>query len=360
MQLFCQNNDILLWYKMFKSILFFFLFFLYTTSSFAECAKPEMPSNKEWNDWLIKTSKEAIEHGINKDILDKEFLIQKPLQKIIMRDRCQPESTITFKEYIYYRLGKTRIYKGKKNKNKYEEELKEISLIYDIKPEIILSIWGLESFYGNNQGESKVISVLTTLTFDKRRSDFYKKQLFAALKMLQNNFIDSDKLVGSWAGAMGQVQFLPTTYLDSAVDFDKDGKKDIWNNEMDIFASIANYLTSLEKAPWDNNYSWGFEVNPPINIDSFYDTLKQENPKGCYAVRTMSKEKNLSEWSNLGFKIKNEFAIDDSNPMMKLVAPDGIDGRMFLVYRNYKSILYYNCSHYYALSVGLLSDKIME
>lgn len=346
---------------MFKNILFLLLFFLYPTIGFSECAKPEMPSENEWNEWLNKTSNEAIEYGINKSLLDKEFFIQKPLPKIIMRDRCQPESTITFKEYIYYRLGKTRIYKGKLNKNKYNELLEQISSTYKIQPEIILSIWGMESFYGTNQGKSKVISVLTTLSFDKRRSDFYKKQLFAALLMLQDNYISSDKLVGSWAGAMGQVQFLPTTFLESAVDFDKDGKKDIWGSEIDVFASIANYLTSLEKAPWDNNYSWGFEVEPPQNIDSLYDSLKQENPKGCYAVKTMSKEKPFYKWIELGFKFnENEIFIENANVMLKLVAPDGVKGRMFLVYRNYKSILYYNCSHYYALSIGLLSDKIYE
>ena len=176
--------------------------------------------------------------------------------------------------------------------------------------------------------------------------------------MLDKKFVLSDKLLGSWAGAMGQVQFLPTTYLESAVDFNNDGKKDIWNTELDVFASIANYLTSIDKAPWNSNNTWGFEVEPPENIDSIFETLKQKNPKGCYAVKTMSIEKSMYEWTKLGFTIKNKKMIGNSEDMLRLVTPDGINGRMFLVYRNYKTILYYNCSHYYALTVGLLSDSI--
>ena len=179
--------------------------------------------------------------------------------------------------------------------------------------------------------------------------------------MLDQKLITSDELVGSWAGAMGQVQFLPTTYLDSAVDFDKDGKKDIWNNELDAFASIANYLTSIDRSPWDNTTIWGREVLPPENIDLIYESLKQKNPKGCYAVKTMSVEKKLTEWNELGFrKIDGTNLPIYNNIKGRLVAPDGINGRMFIVYPNYKTILYYNCSHYYALTVGMLSDKIYE
>ena len=343
---------------MLRNVLIFIAFFLYPATSFSECIIPKMPTDEEWQNWLVLISNEAIENNISKEIVNQELLNQKPLEKIILRDRCQPESTISFKEYVYYRLDKTRIYKGKINYINYSSELNIISHKYDIQPKFILSIWGLESYYGMNQGKSNVISVLTTLTFDKRRSDFYKKQLFAALTMLDKKFVLSDKFLGSWAGAMGQVQFLPTTYLESAVDFNNDGKKDIWNTELDVFASIANYLTSIDKAPWNSNNTWGFEVEPPENIDSMFETLKQENPKGCYAVKTMSIEKSKDEWIELGFTIKNKKMIGNTEDMLRLVTPDGINGRMFLVYRNYKTILYYNCSHYYALTVGLLSDSI--
>ena len=139
---------------------------------------------------------------------------------------------------------------------------------------------------------------------------------------------------------------------------EKDGLIDIWNNYEDVFASIANYLTSIDKNPWNSNIRWGREVIPPKNINVIYNSLKQKNPKGCYAVKTMSVEKTLKEWSKLGFKKLDNSNISTNDIQAKLVAPDKLEGRMFLVYRNYKPILYYNCSHYYALTIGLLSDEI--
>jgi len=346
----------------FKKVIKYSIIFLFLSTSclFAECIKPKMPTNEEWNKWINKISKESLDNGISQKTIELELSNLKPLEKIIMRDRCQPESTITFKEYIYYRLDKTRIYKGKIKRDEFIDELNLVSNRYNIQKEFILSIWGLESYYGQNQGKSKIIPALTTLSFDKRRSDFYKKQLLASLKLIDLKIVDSQNLVGSWAGAMGQVQFLPTTFFESAVDFNNDGNIDIWKTEEDVFASIANYLTSLEKAPWNKKESWGIEIIPPKNIKQIYDSLKKTNPKGCYAVKTMSIEKKLSDWSKLGFKKIDYSKFINQDINARLVAPDGLDGRMFLVFNNYKSILYYNCSHYYALSIGLLSDELKQ
>ena len=319
-----------------------------------------MPSNQIWQEWLNKISAEAAKNGINQEIINQELSHLQPLEKIILRDRCQPESTITFQEYLYYRLDKTKIYVGKKKYNEFKDQLNIISNKFNIQQEFIIAIWGMESYYGSNQGSSKIIPALTTLSFDHRRSEFYKKQLLASLKMIQEKLVLSEDLVGSWAGAMGQVQFLPTTYLESAFDFDNDGKKDIWNNELDVFASIANYLTSIDKVPWNISSSWGMEVIPPDNIKNIYDSLKRKNPKGCYAVKSMSIEKSLSEWTKLGFKKIDNSNLPENGLNARLVAPDGLNGKMFIVYPNYKNILYYNCSHYYALTVGLLSDNIIS
>ena len=316
-----------------------------------------MPSEEKWSNWLIQVSEEAIEYGISNETIINELSEVKPLKKIILRDRCQPESTITFKEYIYYRIDKTRIYTGKIKKKQNKENLKIVENSFDVDSEIILAIWGLESFYGKNLGSYSIVPSLATLSFDHRRSEFYKKQLFAALKIIDQKLVSPELLIGSWAGAMGQVQFLPTTFLDSAIDFNKDGVTDIWYSEIDVLASIANYLSNIDKAPWTYKQGWGQEIRPPENIENLYDSLKKENPKGCYAVKTMSKEYSLDEWYNMGFKNIDGKKFNDGNIMARLVAPDGINGRMFLVYRNYKTILYYNCSHYYALSVGILSDN---
>ena len=192
-------------------------------SSLGDCVKPVMPTNVEWKEWLNLIMKEAYDYGITQKTIQNELSNLKPIEKIIMRDRCQPESTITFKEYAYYRLDKTRIYTGKLKKDEYFEDLEKVSYIFKIQKEFILSIWGLESYYGKNQGKTKIIPALNTLSFDKRRSEFYKKQLLAALKIIDDKIVQSDNLLGSWAGAMGQVQFLPTTFYEYALDFDKDG-----------------------------------------------------------------------------------------------------------------------------------------
>ena len=216
----------------------------------------------------------------------------------------------------------------------------------------------MESFYGRNQGKIDTITAVTTLAFDRRRSKFYRKQLFAALKILDDGLVSSGQLIGSWGGAVGMTQMIPTTFIESAYDWDGGGI-DIWNSFADAFASTANYLTSINKNPWSIDSTWGREVLPPKNIKIFYSSLEQENPKGCGAVKRRSIPKTLPEWSELGFKTINNTDLSKRADLeARLVAPDGIDGRMFLVYPNYKNILYYNCSSYYALSIGLLSDEI--
>ncbi len=324
----------------------------------SECKKPKMPSVKEWENWLKDVKIEALELGISKQTIDTSLKDIKPQSKIIMRDRCQPESTITLKEYLYYRLDKSRIISGKKMMKKYSKELNLVSNHFKIQPRFIVAILGLESFYGKNQGKANTVEAITTLAFDKRRSSFYRKQLFAVLKIIDDDLASLDKLRGSWGGAIGMAQMIPTTFIESGYDFDKDGYVDIWNNYLDVFASIANYLTSLDKNPWSDDTTWGREVLPPPNISKFYDSLKQKNPKGCGAVKSRSIPKTLFEWNSLGFKtIDGEILPKRDNLEARLIAPDGLEGRMFLVYQNYKNILYYNCSSYYAVSVGLLSDE---
>ena len=341
-------------------IIKFLIFFVFITFNIyaAECEKPKMPSDDEWNNWLTNIKKEALEKGINQKTILKHLNDVKPQSKIIMRDRCQPESTITLDEYLYYRVDKSRIVAGKNMLINHEEILNKIGNHFNIQPRFIIAILGMESFYGRNQGKVDTIKAVTTLAFDRRRSDFYKKQLFAALEILDKNLVPDGELKGSWGGAVGMTQMIPTTFLETAYDWDGNGI-DIWNSYADAFASTANYLTSLNNNPWFIDSTWGREVLPPTNIELIYKSFEQVNPKGCGAVKRRSKPMTLLEWSNLGFKKINgdPLPIRD-NLEARLIMPDGIDGRMFIVYPNYKNILYYNCSSYYAVSVGLLSDKI--
>ena len=344
-------------YLYFFILAIFLILFSFQLSA-ANCSKPIMPSNQEWQQWLSDIKLEALSLGISKKTIDKELKNIEPQKKIIMRDRCQPESTITLKEYLYYRVDKARIVAGKKMLNKYHKDLSLIGKHFGIQPRFIISVLGMESYYGKNQGKIRTIEAVTTLAYDKRRSSFYKKQLFAALHILDQNLVLSESLKGSWGGAIGMTQMIPTTFLESGYDWDGGGV-DIWNSFLDAFASIANYLTSINKNPWLIDSTWGREVKPPSNLYSFYNNLTQNNPKGCGAVKSRSIAKSLEEWSELGFKKIDGTSLPLRNDLeARLIAPDGIEGRLFLVYPNYKNILYYNCSSYYAISIGLLSDKI--
>ena len=323
-----------------------------------DCKKPQMPSDEEWNIWLDNIKLEAIQNGILQEIVFNSLENVRPQSKIIMRDRCQPESTITLDEYLFYRVDKARIISGKNMLKDHNALLEEISNYFKIQPRFIVAILGMESYYGKNQGKIDTIEAITTLAFDRRRSDFYKKQLFAALQIIERNLAPNSKLKGSWGGAIGMTQMIPTTFLETAYDWDGGGI-DIWNSYADAFASTANYLTSLDNNPWFDDSTWGREVAPPKNIDKIFESLKQKNPIGCGAVKSRTIAKKLSEWKDLGFTKINGDPLPMRNDLeARLIAPDGVGGRMFIVYPNYKNILYYNCSSYYAVSVGLLSDKI--
>ena len=324
----------------------------------SDCSKPTMPTLNEWQNWLKDVKVEALSRGITSKTIERELSGVLPQSKIIMRDRCQPESTITLKEYLYYRVDKARVVIGKNMLKEYQEDLSQIGKHFGIQPRFIVSILGMESYFGRNQGKIKTIDAVTTLAYDRRRSSFYRKQLFAALEIIDKNLVPSEVLKGSWGGAIGMTQMIPTTFIESGYDWDGGGI-DIWNSYQDAFASAANYLTSLNKNPWSVDSTWGREVKPPKNFKKIYDNFKQKNPKGCGAVKSRSVSKSLKEWSDLGFTNIDGSSIPTKYGLeARLIAPDGLDGRVFIVYPNYKNILYYNCSSYYAISVGLLSDKI--
>ena len=339
---------------------FFLTLFFFISFTVNACEKPTMPSPEEWNGWLAEVKNEAVSNGISEKTITQYLSNIQPQKKIILRDRCQPESTITLEEYLYYRIDKAKVIAGRNFLRDHQKILYKIGNYFGIQPRYIVAVLGMESYYGRNQGKIDTITAVTTLAFDRRRSNFYRKQLFAALQILDDDLVPSGQLLGSWGGAVGMTQMIPTTFIESAYDWDGDGI-DIWNSFADAFASTANYLTSIDKNPWSNDSTWGREVLAPNNIEIIYNSLKQIDPKGCGAVKRRSIPKSLPEWSKLGFKTIDKKALPQRDDLeARLVAPDGIKGRMFLVYPNYKNILYYNCSSYYAISIGLLSDKIIN
>jgi membrane-bound lytic murein transglycosylase B len=214
-----------------------------------------------------------------------------------------------------------------------------------------MAIWGIETRYGAVEANVPLVSSLATLAYDARRSKFFRKQLFDTLQMVNKGYIGADSLFGSWAGAMGQPQFMPSSYLAYAQDFDGDGRRDIWKNKADVFASIANYLA---RHGWNENLTWGRMVLAPASLVKSLG--KPSRRLGCRA-RT-SEQKKLSEWQELGLRRADGTDLPAADLSAALVLPDGPQGEAYIVYRNYAAIMAYNCAHLYAITVGTLADSI--
>jgi len=319
----------------YKYILVLFLIIILSIkSSFSE--------DKNYNIWLSELESEAIKRGISKDTFInamKDVIINEKIKKL---DKKQPERIITFNDYLKRSVNNKRIEIGKKKYNLYERDVNEIAKAYGVQARFIMAIWGIETNYGRYTGSFPVISSLTTLAFNGRRAKFFRRQLLDALEIIDKGYIELENMKGSWAGAMGQSQFMPSSYIEYAQDYDKDGKKDIWSNHLDVFASIAFYLKSHG---WDYTKTWGREVLVPEEILNLYD-------------KEYKHTQTLKYWSDKNIKSFNGKNIPYLNLKADLILPDGRDGKAYLVYNNFHKIKKYNASTYYALSVGILSDRI--
>lgn len=233
----------------------------------------------------------------------------------------------------------------------YQPQLEKASRTYGVPKEYIMALWGMESSFGRYQGNFDVLSVLATLAFDGRREELFTKEFVNAMKMLQNGTISRSEMKGSWAGAMGQTQFMPTSYLKYAADGDNDGKKDIWKNQYDAFASIATYLSTVG---WDKNLPWGIEVKLAQPMDLSFACIES------------NKAKSLAEWQSLGVYLAYPSTQENSklnalhNTKLWLVRPDKEVGRAFLVSNNYRTIMDWNRSNNFAISIGKFADRIQQ
>jgi len=305
--------------------------------------------------WLEELRVEAIEKGISKAIIEQALTDVTPYPKAIKSDRAQPEFKRTFENYSTKRLSDWRINTGLKKRTEHKELLEKVAKAYGVQPRFILSFWGLETNYGTYTGNNDIIRSLATLAYDKRRAAYFRKELFNALKILDQGHIKLEDMKGSWSGAMGQGQFMPSSFLRFAQDFDGDGKKDIWNNQGDVFASIAFYLQHFG---WSDQQTWGRQVILPDNADTWLDSVAAPAPeKGCRALRAHTAKLPLSRWNELGIKRLNETELPNVELEATLILPDGQTGQAFLTYPNYRTILRYNCANSYALTIGLLADK---
>ncbi|KAF0867034.1 lytic murein transglycosylase [Pseudomonas sp. LD120] len=295
-----------------------------------------------FDEWLSAFRTEALNAGIHAEVFDRAFAGVTPDMGVIKADRSQPEFTRPVWEYLNGALSPVRVRKGKALLAQYDDILQRIEQRYGVDRQVLVAVWGMESNFGDFQGNKSVIRSLATLAYEGRRPAFANSQLIAALQIIQHGDIQPEKMLGSWAGAMGQTQFIPTTYNTHAVDFDGDGRRDIWNNPGDALASTAHYLQS---SGWQKGQPWGLEVQ----LNSGFD----------YALADASTRKTVAEWMHLGMTPANGKRLPYGSEQLSasLLLPAGYRGPAFLILDNFRAVLKYNNSSSYALAVNLLSER---
>ncbi|MEN3973799.1 lytic murein transglycosylase [Emcibacter sp. SYSU 3D8] len=311
----------------------------------------------KWEDWLKEVRKEAEEKGIRAEILDQTLTGLTPLERVIRADQNQAEFVETLDTYLAKRVSQARIDGGRKALAENADLLRQVAEKHGVQPEYIVAIWGMETNYGKYFPSENAIQALATLAYDPRRGAYFRKELFAALEILNDDFISVPEMKASWAGAMGQPQFMPTSYLQYADDFDGDGHKDIWNNKGDIFGSVANYLRSYK---WQGEQPWGFEVSLPEGFAAKLHAVGDYDQGGCRAMNQHSRALPLSEWQSMGVRDLEGRDLPPGDMEATLIKPDGEASRAFLAFGNYRAILRYNCANFYAIAVGRLADLVKQ
>lgn len=288
------------------------------------------------------------ENGIKQKTINEAFSGVYYVGRAVKADKNQPEKKLNLEQYLAIVASQQRLMLARKKMDEHHQEANAAANLTGVPAEYIIALWGIESLYGIHQGTEDVISALSTLAFEGRREAFFSKELLQALKILEMGDITKEKFKGSWAGAMGQCQFMPSSLLAYGKDGDGDGKVDIWNNINDVLASIGNYLA---RTGWDKNNYWGNKVRLP---DNFNTTLIGLNE---------NKSKSLANWLQLGIKFvdlktKRE---PDANTLAWLIQPDeNKKSEGYLVYSNFKTIMNWNRSYFFAISIGTIADSLME
>jgi len=317
------------------SLLFIFLLSLLFNASPTLAQKP-----KNFDAWLAELRAEALAKGISKATLDSALSGVQPIPRVIELERSQPEFKLTIREYLNRVVSDSRVSNGREALEQNRDLLTKIYERYGVQPPILVALWGIETDFGRSTGGHPVIDAITTLAYQGRRPAFFRQELFHALRIIDQGHISRGKMTGSWAGAMGQVQFMPSSFQTFAVDYDGDGRADLWNSLPDVFASAANYLS---KVGWTRDEIWGMEITLPKGFDSSFAGLD---------VR-----KSLAEWKALGVQYSGK---NGSNPKLlwSVVEPKGEKGLAYLVNDNYRAFLKWNRSHHFAIAAGTLADRI--
>ena len=293
-------------------------------------------------DWLDGVRAEALANGVGQSTLDAALRdLDGPLPRVLELDRKQWKRDVTLDWYLNRVISDERVDRGREMGRRYRSLLTQVGEKYGVQPRFILAIWGIETHYGRITGGFPVLGALATLAFDGRRQDFFRGELLEALRIMEGERMEPASMLGSWAGAMGQSQFMPTSFSNFAQDYDGDGRRDIWTTEADVFASIAHYL---KRHGWRDDITWGRGVKLPSAFDP--DLI------GLDVTRT------IPEWQALGVRRVDGTDLPARALVASVVAPDYPDGDAFLVYENFRVTLTYNRSSFYATAVGILSDRI--
>jgi membrane-bound lytic murein transglycosylase B len=296
------------------------------------------PSFEQYVDTL-KAS--ALKEGFSAETVNQAFSHVRYRASAVKSDKSQPEFKMTLDTYIPRAIPNWKVAKARRLYKENLPLLKNISAHYGVQPRFLVALWGIESNFGKLTGKFDVISALSTLAYDGRREDFFKQELFQALLILEEGHVNKDGLKGSWAGAMGQVQFMPSSFNSFAVDQDGNGRKDIWGSIPDALGSAANYLS---KSGWNDDLTWGRRV---LLSESFDEQLSG-----------LSTKKTLAQWQALGVRKYDGTALPKLNLEASIVIPDDRNGRVYLAYDNYRTLMKWNRSNYFAVAVGTLADRI--
>lgn len=308
------------------------------SSCLAEAAENDFPS------WLNELKEEAVREGVPVAVVSEALDGITLREEVITRDRNQPEFKLSFKKYMDRVVSERRVQKGLRMMAVHRQLLNEVAGLYKVQPRFLVAFWGIETDYGRVLGDYSVVQSLVTLAFDPRRSGYFRKELLHSLHILGEGQVPLPKLTGSWAGAIGGLQFMPSVYRKYAVDHDGDGVRDVWRDPGDMFASGASYLAS---SGWQVGQTWGREVYLPDDFD-----------KSLVGHKTRLK---LAEWQELGVRRyygRRDLPVRDM--YASLVIPEQKLGRAFLVYDNFEVILKWNRSDFFGLAVGILADRIKE
>jgi len=318
---------------------------------FALAAQPARAELEPFPAFLDDLRAEALSRGISQATVTRALADVELVPRIIELDRQQPEFTQTLSQYLERRVTDELVAQGKELLDQNRALLARIRAKYGVQPRFLVALWGIETKYGRYTGTFEVIPALVTLAYDNRRRDRFREELFDALRIVDSGDIDLARMTGSWAGAMGQNQFMPSVFLKYAVDFDGDGRKDIWNSKADIFASAANYLA---QSGWKGDQTWGREVRLPPGLDmSLADPFDRKHSHDAF-------RKPLHAWEALGVRKTDGRPLPRRNLDAALILPDGPGGKAYLVYEDFHVLMTWNPAFLFAVAVGTLADRLED